>query len=319
MATYSDAQKERILSFPIESLLAVLGKRTDHRGHMYYSPFRDEAEPSLSISRELNVWKDFGEDTGGNVLTMASRLLGIPMADAWDYVAGLDPNIVVIPDSPAPAHRARVQDPMIVIDRVEDSFRLRKLVSYAAARGIPLPILSRYCRQVTYHVTGHECTRFTAIGFPTAEGWVLRRPFEGRGAKRCTGSCCSLLGPSGEPATDPASQRVELFEGFFDFLSWLVLKDTPVPCCDVCVLNSTSNLSRAMDFLAGHERISCWLDNDPAGKKALAAVRDAFPRAEDHLRELGSLDDVNELLVHRQKKIVADNSISLSHQSTIKQ
>ena len=167
MATYSEEEKARILSYPIEDLLSVLGKRTDHRRDMYFSPFRDETQPSLHISRSRNLWKDFGDNTGGNVLTMASRLLGISTAKAWDYIAGLSPDLVASGPvigaarrSPEPRHR-------IIIDSVSERFIRRQIVEYAKTRGIPLDLLSRYCSEVTYHIEGSQGLHYTAIGFLT--------------------------------------------------------------------------------------------------------------------------------------------------------
>lgn len=44
MIQYSENEKQRLLSFPLDGVLAAFGKRTDHKGYMYYSPFRDLIE-----------------------------------------------------------------------------------------------------------------------------------------------------------------------------------------------------------------------------------------------------------------------------------
>lgn len=316
MATYTDSEKARIMSYPIASLLYSLGKRTDHERDMYYSPFRDETKPSLHINRARNIWRDFGDGTGGNVLTMACRLLGLTLTEAWDYVAGLDPNIVVIDSTPERSY-SHTASSRIIIDKIDREFTLRRLSDYAGRRGIPMSVLSCYCREVTYHIESYPGERHTAIGFPSGDGWVLRSPGNWRGAKRCTSSAVTLLGPSGVQVSSAQSPEVEVFEGFFDFLSWLVLQDRTLPLCDVCVLNSTVNVGKALAFITGHRRVSCWLDNDKAGMDALAAVRKAFPETEDHLAELDGLNDVNDLLLLRRQAIVSNNSIS-HHSLTLK-
>lgn len=309
MATYSEEEKARILSYPIEDLLSVLGKRTDHRRDMYFSPFRDETQPSLHISRSRNLWKDFGDNTGGNVLTMASRLLGISTARAWDYIAGLSQNFVASGPvigaarrSPEPRHR-------IIIDSVSERFIRRQIVEYAKTRGIPLDLLSRYCSEVTYHIEGSQGLHCTAIGFPTDGGWVLRRPAEGRDAKRSTSGRPSFLGPNGRPVSSASHSQIQVFEGFFDFLSWLVLGGRTLPSCDVCVLNSTGNLGRAMDFISAHEEVHCWMDDDRAGRDAYGLVKEKVPQAVDHLADLLGHNDLNDLLRSPDRPIVQNNSI----------
>lgn len=308
MATYDQEQKERILHFPIPSLLAHFGKRADHKGQMYFSPFRDELSPSLHIDPVKNVWMDFGSGEGGNVLTMASRLEGITVAQAWDFVASLDPGITIIDHSvPKASHTSAT----IVIDEVCPSFLSKGLVSYAQSRGIPPHILGRYCHQVRYHI-GTGRTIYNAIGFPTADGWVLRHGSKAVGIqKRCTGCQCTFLDVSGSQTTHPTSDRVEVFEGFFDFLSWLVLKDRTRPFSDICILNSVNNLKRGIEFIAAHECVSAWMDNDEAGRMALEGIKQSCSHVISHMEELSDVKDVNDLILEQRKKAIVQNNSTI--------
>lgn len=58
-----------------------------------------------------------------------------------------------------------------------------------------------------------------------------------------------------------------------DFLSLLTMKGKEVAPC--LVLNSVSNLPRAIDF------VRAFLDNDPAGKQALQAIQLSGIKVED--------------------------------------
>ncbi len=317
MATYSESEKRRILNYPIETLLAHFGRRTDHRGEMYYSPFREEDTPSFHISRCRNLWMDFGSGEGGNVLSLVGRLAGIRQSEAWDYIAALDP--LVVPSYEQPARNASQQKrQMITIDRISEHFTLSRLISYSSSRGIPHYILEKYCRQVAYHIDGVQNMKWFAIGFPTNEGWMLRLTSGGAYGKMCTSASCSFIGPSGQAVSSAASDTVEVFEGFFDFLSWLVLRDRTLPFCDVCVLNSVTNLPSAMDFICSHRRISCWLDDDRAGRNALHAVRAVRKDAADHLDELRQADsnDVNELLMSTLSQNQSEHQTTCSNIST---
>lgn len=317
MATYTDSQKARIMSYPLDGILQHFGKRTDHKGEMYFSPFRDEANPSFHIKRSENVWMDFGSGQGGNVLTLVSLLGNIPIDKCWDYVAALDPNIVVIDSAPSPVLQNSTHSSKIIIDSVKEYFSFRNLVLYAEKRGISRHILEHYCSQVSYHIDGRPDTRWIAIGFPVGDGWVLRHCNDGPFSKRCTGSSCTMMGAGGEPVSSPTCDRVEVFEGFFDFLSWLVMKDRTKPFSDICVLNSVNNLQKGIPFISAHKSISCWLDNDEAGQKAYSAIKEICPQARDHREDLGENKDVNALLVSMKEN--ANNSISpTTHLFTLK-
>lgn len=321
MATYTDSQKARIMEYPIVEILKHFGKRTDHYSQMYFSPFRDEKNPSFHIKSDENVWMDFGSGKGGNVLTLVSLLGGIPLSECWDYVASLmDGGLGLCPDTvsnPLPLPSS-TKSSRIVIDKIRDQFSSFALVRYAQTRGIPRHILERYCRQVTYHIGDDINRSSTAIGFPTSGGWVLRSRGEGPYSKRCTTSSCTFLGASGEPVDRLTCSRVEVFEGFFDFLSWLVLKDRTKPFSDVCVLNSVNNLSRGMEFICAHEEVSCWMDNDQAGMKALDTLMETVPKVKTHMKELGECKDVNDLLESAMKKNVIDQKIQNQSSITIK-
>lgn len=299
MATYTEQQKQEILSYPIEEFLRVLGKRTEHRGEMYYSPFRDEENPSFHINRQKNVWMDFGLGKGGNILTLVQMLLGVKGAEAWDILSSQNLSDLFC----LPCHEQARPEGKLTIREVSDHFCTR-LISYSKSRGIPADILSRYCKQVSY-CSGSSDRVWTSIGFPNAAGgWVLRNDREGAYSKITTISMCSYLNAEGQQCKEAVHSHIEVFEGFFDFMSWLILSGKVVPGCDVCVLNSVNNLERSMEFISAHQSISCWFDCDHAGMEAYSRLHGTFPKSADHFFELSSsgCKDVNELLL----KILAE-------------
>lgn len=316
MATYSASDKERMLRYPILSVLRLFGKRTDHQGCLYYSPFRDERFPSMHIDLNKNLWNDFGEGSGGNVFTLVTRLKGMKGGEAWDFLATLDPNVIP-EDSYKPTFAQKSS--RIIIDEIGTSITRGFLVRYACSRGIPEELLQRYCSQITYHIEGYPCNRYTVIGFPSGtDGWVLRRASNDPHSKRCTSSSFTGITPDGEFSPAPTSKAVLVFEGFFDFLSWQALARKTVPGCDVCILNSVTNVQRAMDYIVSHESVGCWLDNDDAGRAAFDEIMQKASgcMVTDHSPELGSCKDVNDYLMsHRtvpMNDIIHNNTRSKS-------
>ncbi len=308
MATYSQSEKTRILGYPIVNLLAHFGKRTDHRGQMYYSPFRDERTPSFHINRNANVWMDFGSGEGGNVLTLVSQLAGISIAKSWDYIAALDPVIEISHITP---HRQAAAETKVIIDNVSDIFTYRNLISYAESRGISADLLSKHCRQVSYHLSNMPQSHWTAIGFRSNDGWVLRHAGNEKFSKRCTSSACTFLNPEGKITPSPTHDHIEVFEGFFDYLSWLIMQNRDIPRCDVCVLNSVSNLKKGIDFISKHKSISCWMDNDIAGREAFEQIHETRKDSVGHMDELAALscNDVNNMLMATSNKAKRESDL----------
>ena len=85
--------------------------------------------------------------------------------------------------------------------------------------------------------------------------------------------------------SDSILRNVQLacvFEGFFDFLSYLVLQRKQHPIAqdtqyDCIVLNSTSLVHKAIPFIQVYEHAYCYLDNDQSGKKAFNDLAAALP------------------------------------------
>lgn len=276
------------------------------KSEKFYSPFREERTPSFNISPSRRHagwdWYDFGSHEGGTVISLVSRLRGISEAEAWDYIweevlqNGQSLDVAPVMRTAAPARN------VIEINRIED-FSSSNLLSYAAGRGIPEEILKRYCRQVTFHFSNNPRRTDKAIGFPNVKGgWVLRL------GRNDVQYCKSNVGPGaptfigvhGDLTQEPTHREVKVFEGFFDFLSWLVLADKTLPFRDICILNSTANTDAAMDFILSHQSINCCLDNDQTGKEATQRIRMAAEvtgrRFYDSSVALGELNDVNEFL-----------------------
>ena len=145
----------------------------------------------------------------------------------------------------------------VEVSRLESPVLLR----YLADRGIPKEIAQRYCVQVDYELHGK---RYYAVGFPNnANGLELRNPF-------FKGS----YPPKHITLIANGNARCNVFEGFIDFLSAERLDYNDG--LDTIVLNSVSNLQKAILTLGDYTVIQCYLDNDTAGRAALARLQREF-------------------------------------------
>lgn len=106
-----------------------------------------------------------------------------------------------------------------------------------------------------FHKTSNKI--FFALGFANDAGsWELRNPyFKGCMAPK---PISTIKGKDG--------QRLLIFEGFMDFLSWRKLH--PEIEADSIVLNSQALLPKVVPRVLRYTYIECFLDNDEAGRKA---------------------------------------------------
>ena len=229
----------------------------DSKGLWFYAPYRNERKPSFHVNPRKNVWFDFGSGAGGDIFTLAGEL-----CDSTDFIKQAE---YIAEKMRMPVSQPYKPEPFIEQPTFED-VKISKLVSPAllchlANRGIPADIAQRYCVQVNYKLHGKN---YYAIGFEnSAHGFELRNSF-------FKGS----YPPKHITHVSNSNARCNVFEGFIDFLSAerLGLNDGN----DSVVLNSVANVGKAIPTLAKYPLILCYLDNDTAGRAAVARLRREF-------------------------------------------
>ena len=229
----------------------------DSKGLWYYAPYRNERKPSFHVRPSKGVWFDFGVGEGGDIFTLAGKMSGKPdFIEQAKYIAETMNMPVAEPYRPLPF----VEEPTF------EDVQVSKLVSpsllrYLANRGIPADIAQLYCMQVDYKLHGKS---YYAIGFENnAHGFELRNAF-------FKGS----YPPKHITHINNGNPRCNVFEGFIDFLSAERLGYNDGT--DTVVLNSVANIGKAIPVLRDYPLILCYLDNDEAGRNALARLQREF-------------------------------------------
>ena len=88
-----------------------------------------------------------------------------------------------------------------------------------------------------------------------------------------------------------------IFEGFFDFLSFITLNEGIENQIDFLILNSTSLVSKIETTLRYYTSIHTWLDNDDTGKKTTQIIKKMHPKVEDKSTLFEGCKDLNEYLI----------------------
>ena len=279
---------------PLVDFLARLGHGPVRRSGdelWYRAPYRNERTPSFRVNVAKQLWYDFGLGKGGDIFTLAGEFL---QSDDFMVQVKFIAETVRVPF-------AMVEKPQFLPEPSEPVFEgvkavplLRSpLTEYLAERGIPYTTASRYCYRLNYGVHGK---RYFAVGFPNMSGGyeVRSRYFKG-----CVPPKDVSLVKTGNTTSDVCS----VFEGFMDFLSAVTLGlDTG----DCLVLNSVTNMDKAMKHLDGYGRIDCFLDCDEAGRRALEALKGHYGgRICDRSALYDGCKDLNEYLQLTTKKEIS--------------
>lgn len=298
---------EEIKQIRITDLLAHLGhkpviKRKRGKQWLYKSPFREERTASFSVSTEKNIWRDFGDSRGGNIIDLAIALRGnctLHSALLWleEQYKAFGTNVPTEDTSSKNTFLNPKRPSESDIRNVNvEPLTHRALLSYLLSRGIPMEIGTRYCKEVHYSIYNKEY--FGLCFMNIVGGMEIRNPY----FKGCHGEKApSIIHVSKDKRTECCC----VFEGFMDFLSYqtlysrrdqIITQDEP---CDCIVLNSTAIVNKAMPFMSVYSKIYCYLDNDKAGDNALAAIKREISEKVFYMGNLyDAYKDLNDYLVN---------------------
>ena len=259
-------------------------------GNLWYkSPFRQESEPSFKVNTDLNLWYDFGAGKGGNIIALAQELYASDdLRYLLEKIAEQAPHVRHVSSSQPSFQQLEVRD-----------LAHPALLRYLQGRGINIELAKRECKEL--HFT-HNGKPYFAIGFPNvAGGYEVRNSF----FKGCIApKDITHIRQQGEPR-----EKCLVFEGMTDYLSFLTLRMRNCPTMpnldgqDYVILNSTANVTKALDVLYPYERIHCLLDNDHAGWKATREIeREYSCRVRDFSHEYRGYADLNDYLCGKRQE-----------------
>ena len=251
--------------------------------HFWYcSPLRNESTPSFKVNTERNQWYDFGTGEHGDIIDLVRTLQHCTMYEAIELLIGSKQ--IAHQDFSFGGERKISERKLEILSAqpLSNPYLLR----YLAARAIPLPVASAYCSEVLFQNMNRT---YYAIGFANdALGWEIRNMY----FKGC-------IAPKAVTTIKRGTDCLQIFEGFMDFLSWQVLN--PSSTCDAIVLNSLALLPRIKEQMMGYKEVESFLDNDDAGRKSFAVLRQMFPQVVDGAARYREHKDLNEWLVAQSK------------------
>ncbi|SJL30611.1 mobilizable transposon 2C excision protein [Porphyromonas gingivalis] len=277
-----DARQMR--EIPIADFLNAMGIHpTKQKGNAlwYSAPYRMERRPSFKVDINRNVWFDFGIGKGGDIFDLAGEFIGSKdflLRAAFIARNGAYPLPII--EHP---QRNEEKEPIfedIWVRPLQDS----KLLGYLRERGIFADTVITNCEEVRYRVHGK---RYYAIGFRNEVGGLeLRNRF----FKGC-------IPPKDISLKRNGSDVCSVFEGFMDYLSAMQMG---IIASDWLVLNSVSNVEKALKVLGVYRRIECYLDNDDAGRRTLEKLRADFgEKVIDRSSLYADHKDLNEFLLSK--------------------
>ncbi len=266
-------------------------QRVKEPDYWFLSPFRDERTASFKVNRKRNVWYDHGMGKGGNLVEFGKLYFNC----SFDEFLNLLENT---PDKSFSFHNPSSADPESFKSgpsqiQVKDQRTITSpaLISYLRDRCIDLETARHYCSEVDFELYGKTQT---AIGFQNdLGGFELRnRDFKGSSS------------PKSPTTISNQSDKISVFEGFFDFLSFqnnlkpdtIIEADLTKDQDSFLILNSLAYLEKCRKEMEQYSKIHLYLDRDKAGREATKQALTWSVRYVDRSNSYRLYKDLNEYL-----------------------
>ena len=272
---------QEIKSIQISDFLANKGYEPINRKEnklWYLSPLHTEQTASFKVDLNKNVWYDFGLGKGGNIIDLAMALYHTQNVSEVIRMMSHSAAISTCPIQHAPCQESAAFEDIEVRELAHTA-----LLGYLSSRGINPIIGKSQCVEIHYKRNGKN---YFAIGFKNnAGGYELRNPY----FKGC-------IAPKTITTIVNYETECHVFEGFMDYLSYLVLYGE----CAAVVLNSIVNIPHALPILDEYSQVLCHLDNDAAGRMGTQQlVTTLGKKCVDAASEYDGHKDFNEYLMSK--------------------
>ncbi|WP_432221783.1 toprim domain-containing protein [Flavobacterium sp. TMP13] len=258
----------------------------------FISPFYSaEKTASFHVHKQKNYWYCFSTGFGGNTVDLIIKLEKCTVSEALTFLQNFDSfsfqkQIISSPE----IKQEETDNKVIRIIKVQHI----ALKQYLTARCITKTFVKNQIKEIHYEI--HR-KKYFAIGFKNrSDGWELRSKY----AKIC-------LGKKDVTLITTQSNLLRIFEGVFDFLSFLeIMENDSVENSDYLILNSAALIVKNIEILDQYNSIELYLDNDTTGDKYSNFIKSKFINTVDFRCRYKDFKDLNEWLIDDRSKKLND-------------
>lgn len=250
------------------------------RTAFYFALDREEKMPSLSVDFIKNKAFDFGTGKSYDVISIVQTINRCSVSDALKYLGKLD-------FSHERTEKNSKEGPQTLTYEVSKIHEITHpaLVRYLTERKVHEQ--SHFIKEIHFRL---RWKNYFGIGFLNDSGGIeIRNQY----FKIC-------LGDKDVTLIENKADEIAVFEGFFDFLTYMNIENEKDSNSDYLILNSTAMLYKAEKKLNRYNKISLFLDNDSNGKMTTEKMIIKYENVEDCSLIYTGFKDLNEWLCQRK-------------------
>lgn len=275
-------------NIPLSNLLEKMGFSTTKSKHSgndmwYKSPFRpQEQDASFHINVRKNVWYDFGDGSGGDLIAFVQRFNNCNVSDALAFLDTLFPKNVQknIPNSTfQKPTKDRFEKAESLILKSARPITNPQLITYLTEeRRIDINTAKKFLVEVLYTQveTGKN---YYALGMVNRSGGYEVRNKYFKGSVVQKDITILIADPEKVGKGSKSENKVSIFEGIFDFLSAYKYYGDTLTEGEVIVMHSLGMKETLLEYLKkrSFSTIYTYFDNDRAGEDMTVLINTNYP------------------------------------------
>lgn len=224
---------------------------------VYYSPLTNENTASFWVEPVKNVFNDYSSGQKGDIIRLVQLIEQISFFEAIERLESLKSGVTETTFSFSGKNPINIESKIEV--KSVQPITNKSLIQYIEQRGINIELGKIYLKEIHFTNKGKN---YFAVGFQNnSGGYELRNPL---GFKAKTANGITLF--------DKRTNKVNLFEGFFDFLSALQYYKCETFNNTTVILNTNNNLQLLLNIISNSQIINSFLDNDKSGKSTFDKI-----------------------------------------------
>ena len=272
--------KEKISIRMVLESVNLFPVKENRKTAFYFALDREEKIPSLSVDFVKNKAFDFGTGKSYDVISIVQQMNQCSVSEALKYLEKFDFSV-----------QNEFHNEELMQKKEYEILKARKiqhpaLIQYLKSRKVYEQ--KELVKEVEYELNGKK---YFGIGFFNNSGGVeIRNKY----SKMCLGKKDVTLIKN----ELNISTEIVIFEGFFDYLTFINLEKKENLSSDYLILNSTAMLFKVEELLKVYDKIFLFLDNDSNGELAKSKIQNQYKNVEDCSLIYQNFKDLNEWFVN---------------------
>ena len=267
--------KEKVSILTVLESFNLFPAKQNSKTAFYFAIDREEKTPSLCVDFVKNKAFDFGTGKSYDVVSIVQQLNQCSVSDALKYLEKFDTSFQSLKLNNIDT------DKNYQIQEIKEIEHLA-LTEYLKSRKV---FEQRHLvKEIHYQMKGNY---YFGIGFyNNSRGVEIRNKY----SKICLG----IKDVTFIKDLDNLKKEICVFEGYFDFLTYLRLPNVQNSSSDFLILNSTSMFFKVKLELKAYHKIVLFLDNDLGGRSLAEKILGKYRNVEDCSMLYWDFKDLNE-------------------------